>query len=97
MVKVTQKKVKKTGRQISNDVSTNDDAPSSSSILTTTANNNNTNIDGANATVSGDVDDQEYVKQSNVWKYATKISTEKARCNICQIGKYHQQIIHNYF
>ena len=45
-----------------------------------------------------DLDGTRSIEQSNVWNFATKVSLEKARCNICQIGKYvHQLVGYSYF
>jgi hypothetical protein len=38
--------------------------------------------------IIGDQEIEEDLQQSSVWKYATKIGSEKAKCNICQTGEY---------
>jgi len=93
MVKVTQKKVNKTVRQVSNDISI---IANNLSTASTTTSNSNTSVDAANATESDDVENHDYTQQSSVWKFATKISPEKARCNLCQIGKHLEESMHNY-
>lgn len=85
MVKVAQKRANKTSRQISNDVSSRD---YDDSIASTAISNVNSTDVTTNGLVDVDVENSGYVQQSGVWKYATKVGPEKARCNICQIGKH---------
>lgn len=39
------------------------------------------------------VEREENNPQSTVWKFATKISSDKARCNLCRLGKITTQIL----
>jgi hypothetical protein len=91
MVKVVQRKLNKSVRQVLNDITFLDDI----STATTTISNINP-TDSANVLVADDIENQDYIQQSSVWKFATKIGSEKARCNICQIGKHLEQTMHNY-
>jgi hypothetical protein len=40
-----------------------------------------------NATTDDVGETQEKVPESKVWKFATKVGSEKAKCNLCQVGK----------
>lgn len=77
MVKTAQRKVKKTVHPVSNDNSYLDE---NDSTAATTAINNNVSAQNANVL-------QDDHKKSSVWKYATKIAPDKARCDTCAIGK----------
>lgn len=91
MVKISKRREKQMSDQVVNESSSNerDDL-----IGTNAASNINASGATGNMEVIDDDDDndndneeQENIRESNVWKYATKVGAEKARCNICQTGK----------
>ena len=85
MAKSKQKASNKSVRSSPNDVSTLDHNNTLPPSATTT---DNSVVNTASVIVNDKIDDEVYTGKSGVWKYATKIGLDKAKCNICQIGKY---------
>lgn len=76
MVKVSQSKNRRSKRVPS---VTNDEVSLNSDESPTTNDSNDADLEN--------LDDPVNSNGSAVWRYATKVNAEKARCNICQTGK----------
>ena len=93
MVKVAHRKENTILHQVSNDISFLD---YDDSIASTDTSEINPTVNAEDVTTFNDIENQDYIQQSNVWKFASKIGSEKARCNICQTGEHLEEIIHNF-
>lgn len=62
--------------------------PSESATSLPSTSASSANVDTVEEIETTDQHGSRSIEQSNVWNFATKVSLEKARCNICQIGKY---------
>ncbi len=87
MGKVRQKKINETARQISNDLLSFDDDEDTPVAST---------IDDTNMSTINIIENQGYIQQSSVWKFATKVGSDRARCNICDTGKRLEQTMSDY-
>ena len=85
MTKNKHKVSNKSVHSSTNDVSTPDYNNTLTSLATPTV---NSVLDTANVIVSDNIEDEVYRGRSAVWKYASKIGPNKARCDICQVRKY---------
>ena len=92
MVKVTGKN-NKTAPPVSN---YNSFLDHDAATALSTESNSNSSIDTANVIENDDIENKDYNKESSVWKYATKVGPEKARCNICQTGKHIEHTMQDY-
>ena len=89
MAKILRRKEKTTSDQILNEsLPIQHDDSLVSSISTTIHTGGSSPV-----LIDGDEEIEGNLQQSSVWKYATKIGSEKAKCNICQTGEY-DEIIH---
>lgn len=93
MVRIAGKNLTETVHPTSNDNSLLD---YDGATTLNTGPNINSSIDTANAMEGDDIENQYYNKESSVWKYAKKVGLEKARCNICQIGKRTKHPMYDY-
>jgi hypothetical protein len=74
MGKVRQKKINETARQISNDLSSFDDDEDTPVAST---------IDDTNVSTNNIIENQGYIQQLSVWKFVTKVGSDRTRSNIC--------------
>jgi hypothetical protein len=89
MVKVS-KRNNKRGDQVVNESSLIDH-----DTLMASSSTSNTNSGGdvvEEVEIGDNNENQPVTHESNVWKYATKVNSEKARCNVCQMGNYTNKI-----
>ena len=85
MAKSKHKVSKKPVHSSSKDVSTSDYNNALTPLVSSTG---NSVVNTANMIVTDNIEDQVYPGRSAVWKYASKIGSNKARCDICQVRKY---------
>jgi hypothetical protein len=82
MGKTSRKKQKNNGDVVLDESSSTAHDDSASASL-----DNNTSGSVPNTTTDDGGERQEKAPESKVWKFATKVGSERARCNICQVGK----------
>jgi hypothetical protein len=95
MGEIREKKINETARHISNDLSSFDDdedIPAASTAIPNFA----STIDDTNVSTNNIIENQGYIQQSSVWKFATKVGSDRARCNICNTGKRLEQTMSDY-
>ena len=90
MAKISRKQKKKTG----NSRSTESQSVVQEDDVQITSQSNGTGS-GRSDGVDGDDQNASVQFESKVWKFATKVSADKARCNICSIGKIKIEILDN--
>ena len=86
MVKVPSRKGKKRIHQTLNESIT--DVSTTTATSASTSNNNINEEIRQVVAVDDDGEERQGIQESSVWKFATKVGSEKAKCNICQIGEY---------
>ncbi len=82
MGKIRQKEINETARQISNDPSyfdDDEDTPAASTAIPDVV----LTIDDPNVSTNNIIENQGYIQQLSVWKFATKVGSDRTRCNIC--------------
>ena len=91
MGKTSWKKQKNSGDSTLNESSSTarDDAASASLATNVTGSAPNTVGDDRGETETN-------AHESKVWKYAIKVGSEKARCNLCQVGKIWRNTLRSY-